>query len=304
MSDRRPAFAVGEILQWRSRLRPDGQVTIRPVSFVEWRNHLAVIRFGLKSDGTGEPNLFSVSSSELTRPPPPQALKVEPPPPPAPVISLEDRRQTLSDAFARYQEAEQAVASAQELLDRALFRVEKADRELRNYADMETHAVAAVIHEIQMNGNGQSISDDDEQWRARGRAERDSRAAQSAYDQLAKQLTDAKVIAAERQHTLHQSAAHVLAGLVEREANRLSILEMQTAELRVELQAAQLLWFAGQPIPIAQAQAQILNTPPPEVREGVGERMRNTESRQEVFATLFARLVGGDIAADLETCRG
>jgi hypothetical protein len=44
---------------------------------------------------------------------------------------------------------------------------------------------------------------------------------------------------------------------------------------------------------------QIMSSPPPEVIEGVGERMANTEARQQVFADLFVKLVAGDVAADL-----
>lgn len=294
-------FQPGEMLTWSNRPVPGGLLTKRQVAFRGWQNNQAVVAFGLKSDFTGQENLFSVPKEELSRP---QPAGIKPgfyhpeKPEPAPSIPLTQRRQSLSQAFNNYQGSQAKVVEAQELLDRALTRVDKAQATLREYADMEAHHIDAVVHAIRVN-SGNGVADNEEEWASKARAERDCQAAEAAYHHLARELSDAKAAANERHSVLEKCASFVLAGIIERETTKLAEWELEVATVRARLRAAQMIWFAGQPIPINSDASKILIEQPAEVVEGVGERLSNNEVRQQEFSELLGKLVAGEVDSDL-----
>jgi hypothetical protein len=69
--------------------------------------------------------------------------------------------------------------------------------------------------------------------------------------------------------------------------------------MRTQLRAVSYLWFGGSALPLDPTVATLLNQPPAEIVEGVGERLKNTELRQAPFGELFEKLVSGDSEADL-----
>ena len=299
-----PAFTPGEMLEWRNRVTPDGQMTRRAVSFRGMQMHLCVVAFGYEVIGTGQENLYSVPREELVRPQPAQTLKVEPSPLPAPTIPIEERRQTLAQHQASYREALESVNAAQELVTRGQHRVDHTRAVLREFGDIERLRADAVVRELRLShvnsGNSHSADDDFEEWASYERAQRDCRSAEMAHDQLARELSDAKAIAQERERTIQRAASFVIAGVVERETQRLSELEAQAIQLRVVLRAASMLWVADAPVPVGRKANEILTSWPYDHEDPVGLRVRLAEQRQQPFVQLYSDLCDGNISADLE----
>jgi hypothetical protein len=298
-------FQIGDVLEWRNRANPDAVLEKRQVTFKGWRNHQALVSFGLTSDGRGDDVIFSVPRDEVSKPVPPQPFyKPEPPTPPLPV-PLSERREVLRQCFNAYEQAQQKVVDTEELVLRAQGRVNHARHALREYADLEAHAAAAVIHSIKhVNGNGemtsQTVADEDSEWQARDRAARNAVAAESALHQLSQDLVDARLVSNERLESVEQAGAYVIAGVIERETLKLAMLEAQAVEVRNVLRAASMLWVNGAAVPVNPEASTILSTWPYDQQDPVGERVQLAERRQAPFSELYARLVSGDTEAELD----
>lgn len=300
-------FIPGETLVWMDQSSSRSAVTRRIVAFRGMKNHLCEVAWGLRSDGTGNENLYSVPRSELTRPetpiPVPSVTRHEP----EPVISLEQRRTNLAHALSNYQDATRLVGTAQVLLDRAWDKLEATQTRLRQFNDLEKQAVDAVLDELRhMNGNtytptihDATTTNDNAEWTQRECAVRECRAAETAYETLARELSDAKSMANDRLKIMERAAAHVVACIIEQETQQLALLESKAIELRAQLRAAATMWISEAPVPVNQTASTILANFPYDQQDPIGTRMQLAEARQAPFHDLYEKLVSGDVEATL-----
>src|SRR3954449_5162288 len=104
-----PDFVLNEPLLWIAKSQLNGQTTKRMVAFRGMQNNYCVVAFGLKADGTGQEQLFSVQPNELSRPVTPTHIPAVIRPPEPPPIPLAERRASLLAAWQSHEEATNAV---------------------------------------------------------------------------------------------------------------------------------------------------------------------------------------------------
>lgn len=127
------------------------------------------------------------------------------------------------------------------LANRAAATLATAQAELRAYADLDQHAVDAVLHQIR-HPESHPIAEDDEEWAGREKAKRNVNAAQAVNDRLARELAGANAALTEAIDTMRTRAALVVAGSLEREVAMLRALEQKANHRRSELIGASRWW--------------------------------------------------------------
>lgn len=291
-------FRPGDSVQWTTR--EGGTLTNRSVKIERLDGDHAVVTFGLRSDGTGEPRRFNAPLDELSPPPrpagPPPFLPgwAETPRPPDPPSAnalnakLAERRAALRAAHQRAKQAREAVDAARDVADRARRELDAARAALAamNLADAE----AAADYEAAIRrGEAPTYRNGHDRDGTRHRVE----VAQLAADKFDAELREAQTMFGERLDEVRRAAASVVAAILNREAEQLRQLEQQAAKFRGELLAASQWWPDASlgPLKLGPAAATVLSNPAPQPRAsaGIGD-----------WKGLFDRLVRGETDADFE----
>ena len=298
-------FAIGERLEYAETPSHTRIVTFRGV---QDRDHGLVNFGGL----VGDPSETSwvVPLHALSRPEPParQELPIAPAPSPGP--SLDDRQFALAQALDRQFLADSAVVGAQTVADRACQVLMDCHQRLRSHVDMESLAaddlVTALRSPTQSDPNAQTAHSD-HRWSDQLQAQKQCDIAESAYQRLARELSEARNTLEQCRAETEQAAANVIGGIVSRDLIQLSKWEAEVATLRLNLKACTQFFppvlngTQPKPIPLTHEAATIINNPAPVAVEPVGYEIRAQlrEQRQAPLVELFRRLIAGEVDADL-----
>jgi hypothetical protein len=297
-------FLPGEPLRWSARANPSSGLEIRTVRFVRKIGTEADVAFGLRSDGSGEPNVFRARLAELHRIPPPPEPAFKPAPARSNKISapspeyIARHRAAVAAAIAHLAEARDTVMSAHEIADRARAEVEAAHAAL---AELNLHreqtaevAVAALrAGRTPTYANGHD----------RGAVEHRVGVAEAALDAFDRELATANAALREAEAAVRSAALRVVSAIADREGAALAEMEDEAARRRAELRAVD-AWLTGtQRNRISTGLATLLANPPGTVAEPVGYEFRQSaaEYRTAGWRDLLDRLTGGDPDADLAT---